>query len=134
MELNNGEIFMAREPLGKLLSEKFPVKVSYGLAKLANKLNNQLKVIDDTRNSLVAKHGKHDAAGQVSVDLKSESYGKFMEELTELFNVTVELDIEKVMLPEKVAATCDKCSHNMDRPLEIEPNALMQLDKFVGVS
>lgn len=58
MKLNNGEIFTASEPLKKLLEEKFPVKVSYGLAKLANKLQEQLKVIDDVRNGLIKTYGK----------------------------------------------------------------------------
>ena len=57
MKLNNGEIFNAREPLQKLLQEKIPVKVSYGLAKLANGLNNQLKIIDDFRNGLIKTYG-----------------------------------------------------------------------------
>ena len=36
-----------------------------------------------------------------------------------------------VKLPEKVAATCDKCKHNMDKALEIEPAILLLLEKFV---
>ena len=38
-----------------------------------------------------------------------------------------------VKLPEKVAATCDACHHNMDRAQEIEPAILMALEKFVEV-
>ena len=41
MKLTNGEIFDAREPLQKLLEQKFPVKVSYGLANLPiNSMSN----------------------------------------------------------------------------------------------
>ena len=136
MNLNNGEIFTAREPLLKLLGEKFPVKVSYGLAKLASKLNEQLKVIDDVRNGLVKTYGEPDKENpqQIRVNPESENFGKFVEEMNELFAQEVEVVFEKVKLPEKVAATCDACHHNMDKMLEIEPNVLMALERFVEVS
>jgi len=38
-----------------------------------------------------------------------------------------------VKLPEMVAATCDKCHHNMDKVLEIEPAILLSLEKFIEV-
>ena len=135
MKLTNGDIFAAREPLIKLLDEKFPVKVAYGLAQMANKLQEQLKVIDDVRNGLIRTHGKPDKDNpqQVSVDFKGKNFGKFVEELNELFSQEIEVNCEKVKLPERVVATCDKCSHNMDRALEIEPSVLMTLDKFIEV-
>jgi len=46
----------------------------------------------------------------------------------------VEIVLEPVTLPEKVAAVCDKCGHNMDRLLEIEPATLILLEKFVKVA
>ncbi|KKN22965.1 hypothetical protein LCGC14_0909680 [marine sediment metagenome] len=135
MKLNNGEIFNAREPLGKLIEQKFPVGVSYGLAKMSSKLNDQLKVIDDVRNGLIRTYGKPDPenAQQIKVNPEGEDFQKFASELNELFSQEVEVVFEKVKLPEKVAATCDKCSHNMDKMLEIEPSVLMALDKFIEV-
>ena len=133
MKLTNGEIFNSKEPLGNLMEQKFPVKVAYGLAKLANKLNDQLKIIDGVRNGLIKTYGE-EKNGQIKVEIGSENFPKFVDELTELMNQEVEVVFEKVMLPEKVAATCDKCSHNMDKMFEIEPSVLMVLDKFVGVS
>ena len=135
MKLNNGEIFMAREPLQKLMEQKFPVMVSYKLAKMTSKLNEQLKVIDEVRNGLIKTYGKADKDNpqQISVPQDSRGFSKFMEEFGTLMNEEVEVVFDKVKLPEKVAATCDKCSHNMDKSLEIEPNVLMALDKFVEV-
>ncbi len=123
MKLNNGEIFQAREPLAKLMEQKFPVKVSYGLAKLANKLQGQLKIIDDVRNGLINTYGKLDEAGQVMVKTDSENFPKFVSEVDELMNQEVEVVIEKVQLPEKVD----------ERTIEIEPSVLMALEKFVEV-
>jgi len=161
MKLNNGEIWMSREPLAKLMEQKFPIRTSYDLAMMVSKLNAQLKVIDEVRNSLVRTHGtpdkdnpqqmscpvvieKMDTKGNVVKDkdgkpiMKSNpNFSKFMDEFAELLNKEEEIDFGKtkvpVKLPEKVAATCDKCSHNMDRPLEIEPSILMALEKFIEV-
>ena len=135
MKLNNGEIFNAREPLGKLMEQKSPVKTSYGLAKLANKLNDQLKVIDEVRNGLIKTYGEPDPENkqQIRVNPDSENMGKFVEEFNELMSQEVEVVFEKVKLPEKVASTCDSCKHNMDRMLEIEPSVLMALEKFISV-
>ena len=139
MNLNNGEIFMSREPLAKLMEQKFPVRVSYNLAKMAGKLNEQLKVIDEVRNGLIRTYGKTDKDNpqQLSVDPKGKDYPKFLEEFNELMNKEEEIDFGKtevpVKLPEKVAGTCDSCHHNMDRMLEIEPSTLMALDKFIEV-
>lgn len=134
MQLTNGEIFTSREPLQKLLGQKFPVKTAYGLARLANKFQEQLKIIEEVRNGLVTKHGEKDGKGQTSVKPEGESWEKFVAEFNELMAQEVELVFDKVKIPEKVAGTCDKCHHNMDVVLEIEPNVLMALAKFVEVA
>ena len=133
MKLTNADIFLSREPLSKLMEMKFPVKVSYGLAKLASKLQEQLKVIDDVRNGLIRTYGEVDKDNpqQVRVDPEGKNFAKFVEELNVLLEQEIEVVFDKVKLPEKVASTCDACHHNMDRPLEIEPSLLMALDKFI---
>ncbi len=135
MKLDNGTIFMAREPLQKLMEQKFPVVVSYKLAKMTCAINEQLKVIDEVRNGLIKTYGKADKENpqQISVPQDSKDFPKFMEEFATLMNQEVDVVFDKVKLPEKVAATCDKCSHNMDKAFEIEPNILMALDKFIEV-
>jgi len=135
MKLTNGEIFRAKEPLARLMVQKFPVKVAYGLAMLTNKLDSQLKVIDNVRNGLIKTYGVPDPDNpkQIKVLPGSENFGKFIEEMNELFSQEVEVVFDKVKLPEKVAATCDKCNHNMDKALEIEPWILAALPKFIDI-
>lgn len=134
MKLTNGDIFMAREPLQVLLDQKFPVMVSYKLAQLSHKLQEQLKVIEEVRMGLVRKYGKKDKKGSIAVKQESENYSKFVEEFTELMEHEVEIkELEKVKLPERVASTCDACKHNMDKIFEIEPKILMALVKLVEV-
>ena len=120
MKLTNGEIFNAKEPLEKLLQEKLPVKTSYGLAKLASKLNDQLQVIEKVRQGLILTYGENnpDNPIQIRVDPQSEGFSKFAEELGELMTQEVEIVFEKVTLPDT---------------LEVEPSVLMALEKFVKV-
>ena len=120
MKLTNGEIFNAREPLQKLMAEKFPVKVSYGLAKLAAKLDEQLQVIEKVRQGLIQTYGEAnpDNPQQISVTPQSESWSKFAEEYGELMSQEVEVVIDVVTLPDT---------------LEVEPTVLMALDKFIKI-
>ena len=134
MKLTNGDIFGAQESLRKLIEQKFPVMVSYKLSKLAAKLNEQLKVIEEVRMGLVRKYGEtDDKSRNLAVKRDGANWDKFVEEFNELLSQEVEIVVEKVKLPEKTATTCDKCNHNMDTSFVIEPTVLMALDKFVEV-
>ena len=120
MKLTNGEIFNAKQPLEKLLGEKLPVKTSYGLAKLAAKLNEQLQVIEKVRQGLIQTYGEQDKDNpvQIKVDPQSKGFQKFVAELGELMTQEVEVVFEVVTLPDT---------------LEVEPATLMALDKFIKV-
>jgi len=133
VKLTNGDIFQAQEPLRAIMEQKFPVMVSYKLSKLVMKLNEPFKVIEEVRNGLIKKYGEADGKGNTAVKQEGENWVKFLAEFNELMGQETEIVIEKVKLPEKVAATCDKCNHNMDKALEIEPKILMALEKFVEV-
>lgn len=153
MVLTNQDIFSAREPLGNLMGQKFHVRVSYNLAKLASILQVQLKVIDEVRTRIITKYGKPDKANPQQIvvtpilektDAKGEvvmevnpDFEKYVEELAELMATEETIDFGNldvpVKLPEKVASTCDKCHHNMDKALEIEPGILLLLLKFVTI-
>lgn len=140
MKLTNGEIFGVKEPLEKLMAEKLPVNASYGLAKLAHKLNDQLAIIEKVRVGLFKTYGKPDSAnpnqlrcmplivetdndGNIVNDSKGNPnmidnpvYQKFISEMLELMGQEVEIVFEVVKLPDT---------------LEIEPNVLMALEKFI---
>ncbi len=134
MKLTNGEIFNAKEPLSKLIQEKFPVKVSYGLAKLASKLDAQLGVIEKVRQGLIQTYGEQDPDNPMQIrvlptlEKKDENgkstfepnpkFPKFAEEMGELMTQEVEIVFDVVTLPDT---------------LEIEPSTLMALEKFIKV-
>jgi len=125
MKLTNGEIFKAKRPLDTLMGNKLPVKVSYGLARLSAKLNDQFQVIEKVRLGLCQTYGTPDPrdARQFNVlpIIEGEAnpeYEKFMEEIKELLAQTVEMVIDEVILPDT---------------LEVEPSVLMALVKFIKV-
>ena len=120
MNLTNGEIFNAGEPLSKLMEHKFPVKISFGLAELAQKISPRLQIINDVRNGLIKTYGKKnkDNPQEIRVNPEDENFLKFIEEMNELLTQEVEIVFDKVKLPED---------------LEIEPSVLILLDKFVEV-
>lgn len=134
MKLDNGEIWGANGALQRLIQMPFSVKTSYQLAKLVKKLTPQLEVIDEVRNSLIRKYGKREGRQLAVSPNDEENFPKFTEEWDQLMEEEIEIAIEPVQLPEKIASTCEKCHHNMDKSLEIEPAILMPLiDKFIVV-
>ena len=120
MLLKNGEIFSAKEPLQKLLAEKPPFAVSYGLAVLASKLDVQLGIIEKVRNGLVQTYGDKDPENpqQIKVNPQSESFPKFAEEYNELMSKEVEIVLDIVEIPSTVELT-------------VEPTVLLALLKFI---
>jgi len=154
MKLTNGEIFNAKEPLAKLMDAKFPVKTAFALVKMARKLDEHLADINKVRQGLFMTYGTPDPKNQTQLRVEqfipdpdegqeptdagvrmiaNPKWAKFIEEMGELMSQEVEVVLEPVALPEKVVGTCDKCGHNMDKALEIEPTTLMALDKFIRV-
>jgi hypothetical protein len=124
MELQNGEVWAAWEPLSKLLEKEWPVKVSYKLAQMARLLREEYDLIEQVRSGLIKKYGTENGANQVSVDPESEQMPKFILEYNELMEGAVEIAFtKKVVLP----ATAD------GQEIQVEPLVLMALDKFVTV-
>ena len=120
MNVTNGDIFNARESLQTLLKERLPVKISYRLAKLAKKVNDQLTIIDEVRNGLVQQYGEKDEKGEnISIKVGSKNIALFLTDLNELMGQEVDIDSEIIKLPED--------------GLTIEPSVLLALGKFIDV-
>lgn len=128
---------VARGSLNELLKYKLPVRVSSQAAKLGIKLKEGAEVFEKVRDGLFATYEVNRKPGENGqIELTSNQEGgmeKFTEEFNELLGLEIEVVFEKVKLPEMIAATCDKCHHNMDKNLEIEGSILISLDKFIEV-
>ena len=103
MKLTNEEIFVAKEPLEKLLNERLPVKVSYQLAKMASKLNEQYEIIERVKDGLVKTYGAKNKDNPTILEVlpTSEGFPRFIEEMDELFAQKMELVLDKVNLPQE---------------------------------
>ena len=120
MKVTNGDVFNAREALQSLMKERLPVKISYRLAKLARKVNDQLTIIEEVRQGLVKQYGEPDEKGEnISIKPGSKNMAPFLTDLNELMGQDVEIDSDIIKLPED--------------GLTMEPSVLLALDKFIEV-
>jgi len=138
MKVTNGELYSANGALGKLVDIKLPVRTSLQVAKLVSKVSEKLKPVEGVKWGLVKTYeiySEPNEAGGELIKTKGDEKNleKFAAEFNELLSQEEEFVCEKIKLPEKVAATCDACKHNMDKMLEIEPRILLALEKFVEV-
>ena len=138
MKVKNNEILNAVGALNKLLEVKLPVRTSFQIAKLASKIKEPLEAFNKVRDGLVKTYGvtseQGTTPGSTIIKTKNpEDLQKFADEFEELMNQETELVVDTIKLPEKVAATCDACHHNMDKSLEIEPAILVALERFISV-
>jgi hypothetical protein len=136
MKFKNEDIYVAlggQEPLfSKLTGMKWPVRTAYALAKMASKLNDQFKVIEDVRLGLIKRYGEVNEKGNTEIkqtvlkdgiETPNPLWAAFVGEFNELMGQEVEIVVEKVKLPQKTGTT----------DVEIEPNILLALEKFIEV-
>lgn len=83
MTITLGEIFTAKAPITKLMNQSLPLKASYRLSKMVDKLNEEYNRINDFQKKTMLKYGSEkDGIIQVDED-KAEDYRKEFEELLE---------------------------------------------------
>ena len=127
MKITNGEIFGAVQALGELSNKELPVKFSYWLARLINKLDGSYKAIEKVRNDLVQKHGEKNEKGQFEVKQGGSKWEAFATEFNELMVEEVEVDVSPIKLPLKLPAEAD------GKPILIKTSVLAPLEKFVEI-
>ena len=138
MKATNGELYGVNGALGRLAEIKLPVKTSLQVAKLASKVGDKLRPVEEVKKGLVKTYEIYSEPGEAGGEiLKTKGddgeLKKFIEEFNELLLQEDEFVFEKIRLPEKVTGTCDACKHNMDVTFQLEPRILMALEKFVEV-
>ena len=93
MKVKLGDVYVSVNVLNKILDTELPVTVSYKMMKLVNKLNDELKTIENQRVKLVKKYSTEEQ-GTVSEDNKN----KFLQEFSVLLETEIDLDWEKIPL------------------------------------
>jgi hypothetical protein len=122
MEITNGEIWIAREPLSKILQKEWPVKTAFQLAKLSREIHTGFILIETMRNDLIKKYGKlNEETKRVEIAQNSENWPMFVNDWTELLGQVTKIDLEaKIRIPDGTIVC-------------IEPAVLIALDKFIEV-
>ncbi len=99
MKITLGEILNGKNSLEKLISKEIKIKTAFKLSKLAKMVTEEMQLYEEQRIGLVKKYGDEpDEKGATAV--KPENNQKFIEELTELTGVEVELDFEPISVDE----------------------------------
>lgn len=152
--IKNAVVVASIQSLNRLLEYKLPVLVSMEVMKVAHSLDVANKLVNECITKLRKDYGEKNEIGQFVVKAKipnpafnkenkeskepemipNPKLAEFNAEVEALLMQEVEIEFaKKIKLPEKIAATCDKCHHNMDKPLEIEPAILLGLIDFIDV-
>ena len=136
MQVSNGVILQALPALDALGSNRLPWNVSLQIAKLKKELKDLAEPIEETRQKLIGQYAQKDADGKQKITEDGKGIFltdgvAFQAEQKALMDETVEVKSAKITVSATVASTCDKCNHNMDKPLEIEPNILEALIDFL---
>lgn len=130
LKLKAGDIRNIGSGLIEILKIELPVKPSYWLARIANKVNSEQKAFETARMNLVKKHAKKDKKGEPLVikdkDGKpTQNYDvpdveAFNKEFVELTEQEIEINVD----PIKLEALGD---------IKIKPVILAKLEKIIEI-
>lgn len=82
-----------------LLETKLPIKASYRVMRLLDKLQPELKIYENKRNELVKEFGEEQENGEVRV-VDPKKLEEFQKKIIELLDIEVDVDFEKLKLDE----------------------------------
>jgi hypothetical protein len=100
MKIKLEQIVLNVEQLKALQEVKFPVKVSYRIMRLVNKLQPELNTYETKRNELVKEFGEPaDEKGDIRVT-DPKKLVKFTEKLQELLSLDIEVDFTPIKMEE----------------------------------
>ena len=140
IKVKNLDIWMGAGDANTLGQVMLPVRTALAVAKLAIRLAELRKPIEQVRVQLVEQYSEKGADGKSvkteAGNIKLADADGFTKAFNDLMEGQCDADVieSKIKLPEKVAGTCDKCRHNMDRAFEIEPAILVALVPFIEVA
>ena len=100
MKLTLAEIRWMQRGLSTITQISLPIRVSYRLSKLLNFCNDELMIVEKSREELVKKLGTEvpDKPGELQVSPENET--KFREEFAQLLLEEVETDFEPIKISE----------------------------------
>lgn len=96
MKIKLSQAVMSVEALNKLVDIKLPIKASYSLKRLTDKLGPELKAFDEKRSDLLKELGTVKEDG-VTYDL-GKNAKKFTDDVNSLLDSEFEIDFNKIKI------------------------------------
>lgn len=134
MKLTKLELLTIGNAVQQIGNIKFPIQSKTKLIGLIAQLNKAITPVDKERQAIYKKYtNKYDDKG-TKIRLTDQQQEAMQTDIDSYLDGEIEFDFsEKVTLPKMISSTCDKCHHNMDKPLEVESNILAILEPFIEV-
>ena len=120
MKLTLAEIRWMQRGLSTITQMTLPIRVSYRLSKLLNFCNNELNIIEKSREELIKKYGTQVPNRPGELQVSPENEDKFREEFAQLLLEEVETDFEPIKISE------------FGEDMKISPAELASLSKILG--
>ena len=98
------DIIEGTEVLKKLAGQPLRGKVAFQISKILKRLEDELTLFNNTRVEIIKKYSQTDENGELisdengNVKLKEETIEDFNKEITELLNMEIEIDANKIAL------------------------------------
>ena len=98
------DIIEGTEVLKKLAGQPLRGKVAFQISKILKRLEDELTLFNNTRVDIIKKYSQTDENGELisdengNVKLKEETIEDFNKEITELLNMEIEIDANKIAL------------------------------------
>jgi len=134
LKLTKLELLTIGNAVQQIGNIKFPIQSKTKLIGLIAQLNKAITPVDKERQAIYKKYtNKYDDKG-TKIRLTDQQQEAMQTDIDSYLDGEIEFDFsEKVTLPKMISSTCDKCHHNMDKPLEVESNILAILEPFIEV-
>lgn len=106
MKVTLGELFNAKEALGKLGERELPFKTSFKLVKLSKMVNQELEFFEEKRRLVIEAYAEKDEEGNIkpnedgTVQIIPSKIETCNMKIQELLGVETELDIPEISLDE----------------------------------
>lgn len=98
------EVIARNEALVKLAQKALPVKLGYAIAKNAQNLESEIKLIEAARIKLIEQYAERDESGQFVIEGNSYKLGDnltaYVKEYEEYLNSEIKIDIHKISVNE----------------------------------
>jgi hypothetical protein len=94
MEVKLGVLLDTKEYLRALAAKEIPVRLSYEIAKMLEKIGDEINIFEEQRRKLVMQYGIEETSGMWKV--KDENVETYMQDINELREINISLEMEKI--------------------------------------